>query len=776
MMDNNKAPQLRASLTAREHEILERLSAGLSDQQIAADLFLSYNTIRWYNRQIYSKLGVGSRTQAIAQAKALGLLDKPVSKSPLLPSEHNLPAQTTPFVGRINETAEVKRLLSANRLLTLSGAGGIGKTRLALQAVTEVLKDYADGVYFVDLAPLSDHTLVVKAIAGVLGVVENSAQSLLDTLKRVLAQREVLLLIDNFEHVITAAPVVSELLTACPHLKVLVTSRESLRLSGEQEYAVPPLSLPVADKDALQSLSESEAGLLFIQRAQMKRQHYEVSSEDAPAIVQICTLLDGLPLAIELAAARCKLLTPQELAERLEGARDGSLLQALGSGSRDAPPRHRTLRDTMAWSYNLLNEDEKKLFARLAVFRGGRSLDAIEAVCEHDLSIHILDALASLVDKSLVQQKETTEGEPRFVMLEMIHEYARERLEVSSEAESFRRRHAEYFVELAERAEPQLRLSRYYYWCQQFEHELDNFRAVLEWTLKGDDVTLGVRLAGALGLFWYGQGYHVEGIRWIEQLLERLDEVPVIYHPQFLITAGHLTFLHDLDAARHLFVREINIARNLGNKIQMAWGLIFLGYTMQREPQAAIAVVEEGLTLFRELDHQPGIAQALNIIGEIARASGDDHRAKHAYEQCLAVCEQTGESRRICYMYFGLSYIAQHEANHERSLDFGHRGLRLAHARKDANEIANGLVVMAGSFSLLGQAERAARLLGASQAAAERRGAFHHPSDSPEIDRIITSVRTQLGEAAFEAAWVEGRKLTLEQAAADALNALSGEA
>jgi predicted ATPase/DNA-binding CsgD family transcriptional regulator len=769
MMPTNDWQPFYDSLTEREQEILGRLSTGLTDQQIAAELFLSPNTVRWYNRQIYSKLGVGNRTQAIARAHEAALLEKPAATPSLLQSTHHLPAPTTTFIGRAREITQVKGLLAANRLLTLTGAGGIGKTRLALQSAGELTDDFADGIFFIDLAPLSDPNLVVKAIAGVLGVLENSAYPLADGLKRAIRQRGILLLIDNFEHVISAAPLVSDLLSACPRLKVLVTSRESLRLSGEQEYSVPPLSLPVADGDALQSITESEAGALFVQRAQMKHPHFALTAENASAIMQICARLDGLPLAIELAAVRCKLLSPQVLVERLERTKDNSPLRALGSGSRDAPPRQRTLWDTIAWSYKLLDADEKRLFERLSVFRGGRSLDAIEAICADDLSTDLYDALGSLLDKNLVQQKELPDGEPRFFLLEMIHEYARERLEAGGEAQTLRRRHAEYFLALAERVEPELREAHYDYWCQQFERELDNFRAVLEWTLSDGDVTLGVRLANALWLFWYGQGYHVEGFRWVEQLLARLDEVPETYQPRFLTAAGLLTVLHDLDAARHLFIRELDIARKLGDKTQIAWALIFLGYAMQREPQAAIPIVEEGLASFRELDHQPGIAQALNVIGEIARVSGDDDRAKRAYEECLAVCQQTGEGRRMCFMYFGLSHIAQHEKDHERALDFGRRGLRLARERKDANEMADGLAVLAGAFSLLGRAQGAARLLGASEAASERVGAFHHPSDRPEIDRIIAAVRAQLDESAFDTAWDEGRKMTLEQAVVTAL-------
>jgi predicted ATPase/DNA-binding CsgD family transcriptional regulator len=760
-------------LTQREKEILARLSTGLTDQQIAADLFLSFNTVRWYNRQIYSKLGVSSRTQAIAYATETGLLEKPVSTSPLTSPEHNLPAQTTLFIGREREIAAVKRLLKVSRLLTLSGAGGIGKTRLALQAITEVTDNFTHGIYFIDLAPLSDHTLVVKAIAGALGVVESPAQPLLGTLKRSLGQREILLIIDNFEHVITAAPLVSELLAACPRLKVIVTSRESLRLSGEQEYAVPPLSLPTADGDALQSLTESEAGMLFVQRVQMKRQYFEVSRDNAAAIVQICTRLDGLPLAIELAAARCKLLTPQALIEWLERPRESSPLLAISSGSRDAPLRHRTLWDTIEWSYNLLDADERRLFERLAVFRGGRSLDAVEAICGEDLSIDVYDLLGSLLDKNLVQQNELPDGEPRFVLLEMIHEYAREQLEASGEAEMMRRRHAEYFVALAEQGEPELRLARYDYWCERFEPERDNIRAVLEWSLAGGDVTLGVRLAKALGLFWYGQGYHVEALYWIKQLLERLDEAPRMYHPQFLICAGRLAFLNDLDAGKRLFERSLKISHELSDKTQIGWALIFLAYTMQSEPETAMPLAEESLALFREMNHQPGIANALNIIGEIARVSGDDERAKHAYEQCLAVCQQTGEVRRISYNYLNLAYIAQHEGEHERALDFIKQALQLSRGKKDTHGITTFLMTFSGSIAALGQPRRAARLLGASEVALkvalEGMGTVHKPADQPEIERIIAAVRAQLDGATFEAAWDEGSKITLEQAVADAL-------
>lgn len=756
------------ALGQREQEILRRLSAGLSDQQIADELILSLNTVKWYNRQIYSKLGVGSRTQAIAYAAGLSLPTNAATPAPPLP-RYNLPAQTALFVGRSREIAEVQRLLRASRLLTLTGAGGTGKTQLALRTAAESAEAFTDGACFVDLAPLTDYTLVAKALAGALGVLEHSDEPLLATLKRALAQRELLLLIDNFEHLVRAAPLVSELLAAAPRLKALVTSREPLRLAGEQEYPVPPLSLPTAEHVSTQDLMASEAGLLFVRRAQMALPHFAVTDANAPVIGQICARLDGLPLAIELAAARCKLFTPQALLEQLIGAHDGSPLRALAGGSRDSPARLRTLRDSIAWSYNLLDADEKTLFARLAVFRGGCSLEAIEGVCSDGLAVDPWDALASLVDKNLVQQKDDGASELRFSMLEMIHEYAHERLRASGEEAAMRRRHAEYFVAWAEEAEPAFRLAGYEHWSRLFELNLENLRTALEWSLNGGDVALGVRLAGALCLFWYGNGYHVEGRRWTEALLERLDDAPPTYRPKFLVCAGHMAFLYDLDAAKPLFQRALDISRETGNQPQSAWALALLGYTMLAEPQTATPLVEEGLALFRDLGHQPGMAQALNILGEIARFNGDDDRAKHAYEECLVVAQQTGERRRIVFLLNNLAFIAMHEGDVTRVRTLGRQGLRLARDMGNRLEMAKTLPILAWAMGMTGQPRRAIRLLGASEHALERMGAFHQLNDQREVDAMIAAVRAQLDEATFHAAWMEGRALRLEHAVAQAL-------
>ena len=494
-------------LTERELEILKLMADGLSNHEIAQTLFLTHGTIKWYSRQIYSKLGVNNRTQAISH---LGKLSSPEPQLiTTLYHRRHLPMPLTSFVGRHREIHEIKQLLTTKRLITLTGPGGSGKTRLALEVASTINHAFANGAAFVDLSAITHAATVINAIAHALDITENPDIPLPEILKRALRSQEILLLIDNFEHVIEAAPLLADLLMGAPQIKMLVTSRAALHLSGEQEHPVLPLSLPDSGSVAIEHLIESEAITLFRQQARSAQPHFEITSDNAPAIAEICLRLDGLPLAIELAAARCKLLSPQALLNRLS-----SRLDALNTGPRDVPARQQTLRNTLDWSYDLLNEAEKLLFARLAVFRGGRSLEAIEVVCTVGLTEDIFHTLTGLLDKSLIYRKDTPTGEPRFWMLETIHGYAWEQLAKSSEVESMRRQHAEYFVDLAERAEPELRLAQHDYWSQLLELELHNLRGVLEWSLGDGDNELGARLAGALYLFWWAYGYHVEGRYW----------------------------------------------------------------------------------------------------------------------------------------------------------------------------------------------------------------------------------------------------------------------
>ncbi len=570
---------------------------------------------------------------------------------------------------------------------------------------------------------------------------------------------------------------------------MLATSREPLHLYGEQEYAVPPLELPDLDDverlggsgrldsqtlSALSAWSECESIALFLQRARAVRPGFALTADNARDIAQICVRLDGLPLVIELAAARIRLLPPRTLLARLTQA--NSRLDTLSGGLHNVPVRQQTLENTIAWSYHLLSAGEQLLFARLAVFRGGCSLDAVEAVCGEGLPLDVFAGLESLVTKSLLLQQELPDGEPRFGLLQLLHAYARERLQASGEAAALRRRHAAYFVELAECAESAVRLEDAEYWTQRIEHDQENLRAVLEWALGDEggeggegDIELGVRLASALCWFWSGQGHHVEGRDWTQRLLPRLEEAPPAYQPKFLVVAGHLALLDDLDAGRRLLLRARALASDLGDQLQMARALTSLGYTLLREPDAARPLVEEGLSVFRRLQYPPGIAHALDVLGEIARCRGADEDARRAYEACLAIAQQTGERGRIAITYTNLAFLAFHAGDPERAQDLARQALQLARATNYRLYQAVALATLAGALGALAQLQYAARLLGASGREMERLGAVHSPSDQPEIERIVAKVRAQLDEATFQAAWAEGRTLSLEQAVTCAL-------
>jgi predicted ATPase/DNA-binding SARP family transcriptional activator len=445
---------------------------------------------------------------------------EPVSerRSPRQP-QHNLPVQATPFIGREAQLAEVGELLRRPevRLLTLTGAGGAGKTRLALQVASGMLAEYPDGVYLVDLAPVRDPGLVVPTIAKTLGVIESGGESLLETVKYALGQRRLLLLLDNFEQVISAAPAVSELLAAAPNLVVLVTSRTPLRLSAEFEYPVPPMAVPgPQDLPPLEQLAQVEAVQLFVQRAGQVRPDLHLTEETAPAVAEICARLDGLPLAVELAAARVRLLSPQAIVSRLAHG-----LAFLTGGARDMPARQRTVRATIAWSHDLLAEDERVLFAQLGVFAGDFALDAAEAVVVLPSGPAVLDGLESLVQQSLLQ---VTGGapEPCFRMLEVVREYALERLAERGVGvgEAARERHARTYLALAEAAEEGLCGPQAGTWVERLEAAHDNLRAALSWSMEAPGDT-GPRLAGALGQFWYARCCFSEGRGWLARALAK---------------------------------------------------------------------------------------------------------------------------------------------------------------------------------------------------------------------------------------------------------------
>ncbi len=774
-MDHTVVRPVLEPLTDRELEVLRLIDEGLSNRDIAQRLVVTLETVKWYNKQIYGKLGVHTRTQAVARAREAGLFDVRLETPapPAIAPRNNLPIQVTSFVGREREIAEISHLLGTTRLLTLTGPPGTGKTRLALEVAAQILGRFKDGVFLADLAPIDDPQLLLGKIAQTLGVRETTAQPLAETLKVYLRGKSLLLLLDNFEQIIAAAPLVGDLLSAWPGLKVLVTSREALHIYAEQEYQVPPLALPdVKRAEPLPTWLHYEAVQLFTQRAQAVKPDFAVTAANVAAVADICVRLDGLPLAIELAAARSKLLSPEMMRIRLENR-----LGTLVSGPRDLPARLRTLRGTLDWSYELLDEGEKSLLVRLTVFQGGRTLEAAEMVCGPGLSVAVLDGLESLLNKSLLRQREDAEGQPRFYMLETIREYAREKLEESGEADLLRSRHAEYFVELAERAEPQLRGADQGHWCARLRSEHDNLRNALAWTLAGASAEWGMRLVGALRDFWYYEGHIVEGLQWTMRALEEADDLPAVLRAKALNTAGWLAFAQGNSKGGRVWNGQaLSLYRELGDKVNIAWALVFLcahSLSAPDEYKNGIALGTEGLALFRELGHRPGMAQALNNLGELARLDGDYQCAAEAYEECLAISRAIGDKQREAIMLGNLSYIAQHRGDYERAEALNKAALALLWELQSVYLIAFGLATLAGPVEAKGDLERAARLLGASAALFETLGIGPQPVDQPEIDQYIAALRLQLDEARFRAAWAEGRAMSLDKAVSYALGRVS---
>ncbi len=590
----------------------------------------------------------------------------PVDFPPLLTLDahpNNLPIQPTPFIGREQEVEACEQLLrrAEVRLLTLTGPGGIGKTRLALQVAADLGEVFPDGLYFVDLAPIRDPGFVVPAIAQAFDVKEMAEQPLLDLLQAFLRERRLLLLLDNFEQVISAAIQVAALLAACPQLKVLVTSRMVLHVQAEQEFAVPSLSLPdLRHLPEVMALAQYEALALFIQRAQAARPAFQLTNANARAIVEICRHLDGLPLAIELAAARIKLLPPQALLARLTPR-----LTILTSGARDVPGRQQTLRHTIAWSYQLLDAEVQRLFRRLAVFAGGCTLQAIEAISAtlDDEAGRVFEGVASLLDQSLLRQTEQDGEEPRFVMLETIREFGLEMLAESGEMEPIQQAHAAYYLSLAEEAWPELAGPRQAMWLERLEREHDNLRAAMQWLLGQQETAQGreiaLRLGGVLGRFWVVHGHISEGRTFLERALAVREGIEASVQAKALIFAAYLAFIQgDYDRAEPLFQESLVLYRELEDQHGIAFALAMLGSVAWTKGHMATArtLTEEALATSRQVNDIERAANSLFILGLLSSSLGEYSRACALYEESVTVHRAAGDKRGIAH---ALSQLAQ---------------------------------------------------------------------------------------------------------------------
>jgi predicted ATPase/class 3 adenylate cyclase len=683
---------------------------------------------------------------------------------------NNLPLQLSSFVGRDTEIAETVRLLGEHRLVTLTGPGGTGKTRLALEVATSLLPSFSDGVFFVDLASIAEPSLVAPAIGKTLGVNEQPGRELVDTLADHVASRELLLVPDNFEQVLEARSVVERLLGAAPRLRVLATSRTPLGLYGEQEHDVPPLGLPdPGGLPELDALSRSEAVALFITRARASKPDFEVTLENAPAVAEICARLDGLPLAIELAASRIKVLSPPAILSRL-----GHSLDLLTASARNLLERQRTLRGAIDWSYGLLDEPERRLFSRLSVFAGGAHLEAVEAVANPDgeLSRDTLATLFSLVDKSLVRQTETEADEPRFRMLETIREFARDRCEVEWDGAATRRRHAEHYLGLAEAAEPHLSGASQVAWLDRLDRDQDNLQAALRWAIETDEPERAMAAAAGLWRFWQMRGHYSGGRDLLERLLARPGGRTAA-RAKAEDAAGSLAYWQrEEDDAEAHYGEALAIYRELRDRrgiAQTTYDLAFIPL-IRGIVEEGVPLLQEAISLYEELGDESAAARAKGDLGLFLMMSGDHRVALPLMEEALARTRQQGDLFRLADDLLRVSEAQRALGKHDEARR-GHLEALDSMERAGAPEgIAAVLQIMASVESDLGRHQRAMRLFGAGRALAASIRGVDVPLPFQFADPVGDS-RRAIGDEAVERALAEGRAMTWDQAVAYARTA-----
>jgi predicted ATPase len=700
---------------------------------------------------------------------------------PLLTSRRELPVPLTSFIGRERELAEVSQLMRVARLVTLTGAGGIGKTRLVLEAARASPEEYPDGTALVFLAPIVGPHLVAPTIAQALGVRENPEQPLRDTLVAYLRPLHLLLVVDNFEHVLDGAPLISDLLESCPHLAVLATSREVLGLGGEREFSVPPLELPPADRDAPAALlMESASAQLFAQRAAQSGAEFAWTTDGPRTIADICLRLDGLPLAIELAAALTRLLSPPQLLSRLDHR-----LPLLVGGARDLPARQRTLRATITWSHDLLEPGDQRLFRRLAVFSGGCTLGAAETLCQGDADLGrpVLDGLGSLVDKNLLLRDGGIEAEPRFVMLETIREFGIEQLAACEEGELLAERHAAYFLALAEQAEaPVIMGPSQVEWVERLDREHNNLRAAISWAHAHDAVEVELRLSTALANFWMMRGHIDEGLGRLAAGLAHGHAVPAVLRAKALGYAGYMTVLQGDKSAAERLVNEADAL------VQDSWGpplrvllLITRGILARARGQNVEAVERFGHAI-ATLQHV-GVRPPSMLRWQYATSllsQGDVERSSSLHEENLADALAGGDTWAAAAVLGDLAVIALMRA------DFDRASSRLAEALALASKLRDVLITefcveaMAAIAGSRNRPRQVALLLGAADRLCSRSG-LPSPGSAAiqkrwplpaglDAAHLLRTSRNELGEPVFAAIWEAGRTLPLEQVLAEALS------
>ena len=765
-----------------------REAAGLTQEELAFQAGLTPNAVsdlergktqRPYPHTIRSladALGLpeDERATLLAALPGRGAKAAKVAAPASVVLEATLPSPPAPLVGRERELEEIRGLLldaSEVRLLTLTGIGGVGKTRLALAAARASLAEdhFPDGVAFVALAPLRDPVLVVSTIARSLGLREEQGQSAADALRAYLREKRMLLVLDNFEHLLEAAAEMVALIEACPALFVLATSRAPLRVRGEHEYPVPPLALPSSTQNPTrEEVLRIPSGRLFVERARAASPSFEVADENAADVAAICWRVAGLPLALELAAAKVRLLEPHALLSRLD--------QALSTAwARDLPERQRTMRATLDWSYELLSESERKLFQRLSVFAGGFTLEAAEAVGVVDKPEEVLGLLGALVEQSLVVvQPRNAHCEVRYGMLEPVRQYALERLEQSGDAVDAHRKHAEYFLGLAERADPELHGAHEAEWLERLEREHDNFRAAFSWALSATgDARIAARLGWALRDFVWVRGYHRERRRWAEATLEH-DLSDALRARALHLAATTAYTQGDYPAASERWGEAVRLSRRVGDMLVEGNAVAGTGLVemARQDHEAAASRLEEAIVLYERCGEDYLASSLRAFIGMTLLARGEAEQAERAFEEVLASARRLKHPSLGYITLYNLAQLALVRGDLGKAASMLGEGIELSRQTKDRANLVYFLSALTAVEALRGRTERSAVLLGAADALLQEVGApvynFYNPDPSLQ-ERAVGEARAGLGDAAFEEAREQGREMTFEQAVAYAL-------
>jgi predicted ATPase/class 3 adenylate cyclase len=677
----------------------------------------------------------------------------------------NLPAQITSFVGREEEVRAVQQLLKGTRLLTLTGPGGTGKTRLSLRVAEDVRTDFPGGTFLVELAPITDPSLIPATIAQSIGLREEPRRPVVDTVKDYLRDRRVLLVLDNFEQVVAGAAVVGELLGAAAGLTVLTSSREVLHVRGEQEYPVPPLGLPdIRNLPPIAELSHYDAVALFVQRARSVRPDFAVTNENAPAVAAICARLDGLPLAIELAAARTKVFTPDAILARLEKS-----LSLLTSGVRDVPERQRTLRGAIDWSYDLLDPTEQALFRRLAIFVGGCTIDSAAAVCDPngELGVDMLDALVSFVDKSLLRQNQADQGEPRFLMLETIREYGLERLGEGADDEAVRHQHQDHFSAVAQQAELELMGARPKELLDRLEIERDNLRAAIQRAADDGRIQLALDMAAALWRFWQQRGHLVEGRETLRGLLDRPAAAgPTGARARALGGLGGVAYWQaDIAGAGHAYAEALEIEREIDDPHGLAGALYNAGFVaaLTGDHVGARADYDEAIRIYETIGDRKGLVNVREALAFSMYHSGEFSTARALQEENLAAFRSSGEPFRVAGALSLLTGMNLKDRAFGAAHDTLGEAIGMFRKAGDMQRVVSLLIMAAALAIAENDPKRAALLSGAAAVLKEPLGDIATPIQLLGLEDPAPAARSELGDDAFEATYGAGRAMSLDQ-------------